>query len=273
MVEHKCVISAILLMGFLCGAVVAQDKNNPAFTAFSQGTEAFKKGEYTSAVLMLRRAVSYPENFNADTYYMLVTAQMFAEDYKSALQDCEVFIKNFYDSPYLSYIFYHKGRALYFEKNYEKAIIVLSDFCHEYPSHEMLPSALYWMAECFFVNYNYDDAMGLYDRIIEEYPNSDKAVNAQYRVETILLQQREEKLLYLLKETGEEYLAARDKVDTLERTSNFENAQDAKVIISSLQAANDALQLEIKKLQKENDVLKSIVQGKAVPSSAQDDGK
>ena len=172
---------------------------NIASAAFLQGTDAFKSGEWMSAVFMLRRAVSYPENCNSDTWDMLITAEMYAGEYKSAYQDCEMFLKDFPDSPYLSYVMYHKGRALFCLGEYERSVIQLSDFCHYYPDHEMYASALFWVAESFFAAYNYSDAEILYSRVVSEFPDDAKAAAAQYRIETIAQNAREEKLLYLLK--------------------------------------------------------------------------
>lgn len=229
--------------------------------ALTQGVNAFKKGDYISAIFMLRRALTSRENFNADTYYMLITAEMASEDYDSAYKDCLIFTKNFFDSPYLPYIIYHKGRCLYFQKQYEKAIITLSDFCHEYPDNAMVAGALFWIGECFFVTYNYTDALSLYERVVGEYPRDAKAVVSQYRIEVIEQSRREEKLLHLLKETGEEYLAAREESERQEKLLGNDKAQDAKAQIALLEEKNSTLERNIRKLQKENDVLKLMVEG------------
>lgn len=261
------ILSLSLIIGIFLllapNTIYSQTKksDNPAATSFTQGMYAFNKGDYVSAIFMLRRAITFPENNNGDTYYMLITAEMASEDYDNAFKDCVTFIKSFYDSPYLPYILYHKGRCLFFQKQYEKCIIQLSDFCHEYPKNELYAAALFWIGESFFVNYNYSDALSLYTRVVTEYPGDSKAVIAQYRIETIEQLRREEKLLHLLKETGEEYLAAREEYEKQARLIANDKAQDAKLQIDELQAQVDALQSTVKKLQKENDVLKLMVKG------------
>ena len=224
-------------------------------TAFVQGAKAFSSGEWTSSIFLLRKAVSYPENFNPDTWYMLITAEMYAGEYKNAYQDCETYMQNFPESPYDSYVLYHRGRALFCMGEYEKSVLILSDFCHQYPDHEMYPSALYWIAEAFVEAYNYDDAEVLYSAIVNDYSDDAKADSAQYRLEIIKQAAREEKLIYLLKETGEEYLAAKEEYERQLRLSGVDSTSDARRRILDLQRTNADLERRVLELENENEEL------------------
>ena len=224
-------------------------------TAFVLGAKAFSSGEWTSSIFLLRKAVSYPENFNPDTWYMLITAEMYAGEYKNAYQDCETYMQNFPESPYDSYVLYHRGRALFCMGEYEKSVLILSDFCHQYPDHEMYPSALYWIAEAFFEAYNYDDAEVLYSAIVNDYSDDAKADSAQYRLEIIKQAAREEKLIYLLKETGEEYLAAKEEYERQLRLSGVDSTSDARRRILDLQRTNADLERRVLELENENEEL------------------
>ena len=228
----KNIVKGILLSAFVLLSPVAafsySSDSGLASSAFVQGAKAFGAGEWMSAIFQLRKAVSYSENNNAETWYMLITAEMYAGEYKNAFQDCESYLVNFSDSPYVSHVLYHKGRALFCMGEYEKSILVLSDFCHQYQEHEMYPSALYWIAESFFAGYNYDDAKLLYETIVNNYPDDAKASPSQYRIEIIAQNSREEKLLYLLKETGEEYLSAKEEYERQLRYAGAENSQDVR---------------------------------------------
>lgn len=247
------VAAALCACLFFARPVYAQyGGQSVASAAFLQGTDAFRKGEWMSAVFMLRRAVTYSENNNADTWYMLITAEMYAGEYKSAFQDCEAFLRDFPESPYVSYIMYHKGRALFCLGEYERSVLQLSDFCHYYPEHEMYASALFWVAESFFASYNYTDAETLYLRVVNEFPDDAKAAAAQYRIETIAQSAREEKLLYLLKETGEEYLAAKEEYERQLRMTGSDGALDARRRILDLQHKNSDLQRKVTELEQEN---------------------
>lgn len=227
-----------------------------AASAFVQGAKAFSAGEWTSSIFLLRKAISYPENFNADTWYMLITAEMYAGEYKNAYQDCETYMQNFPESPYDSYVLYHRGRALYCMGEYEKSVLVLSDFCHQYPEHEMYPSALYWIGESFFASYNYDDAEVLYSAIVNDYSDDAKADAAQYRLGTIKQAAREEKLLYLLKETGEEYLAAKEEYERQLKLSGADGTSDARRRLLDMQRTNSDLELRTLELEHEISQLK-----------------
>lgn len=229
----------------------AASEHSLAQASFVQGTTAFRKGEWLSAVFMLRRAVSYPENYNQDTWYMLITAEMYAGEYKTAFQDCEAYLRNFPESPYTSYITYHKGRSLFCLGEYERSVLLLSDFCHLYPDHEMYAAALFWIAEAFYAGYNYDDAKILYSRIVNEYPDEPKAAQSQYRIETIAQKAREEKLIYLLKETGEEYLAAKEEYERQLKLSGSESAVDIRRRIMDLQLKNAELEKKVGELERQ----------------------
>ena len=219
--------------------------------AFVQGAEAFKKGEWISSVFLFRKALTYSENYNAETLYMLITAEMYAGEYKSAFNDCEQFIQNFYDSPYISYILYHKGRALFYLGEYEKAILVLSDYCHQYPEHEMYAAALFWIAESFYASYNYVESKSLYERILNEFPDDPKASAAQYRIETINQRSREEKLLYLLRETGEEYLSAKEAYERQLKLYSSETAEEIRKKLINLQERNKQLEAKLSEYEKQ----------------------
>ncbi len=235
--------------------VFSQEASDVASSAFLQGTTAYRNNEWVSAVFLLRKAVSYPENFNADTYYMLISAQMYSAEYKTALQDCELFLSNFAESPYTSFVVFHKGKALFFLGQYEKSVLQLGDFCHQYPEHEMYASALYWIAESFFASYNYDEAKMIYSRIVSEYSNDSKAPAAQFRLETIEQSAREEKLLYLLKETGEEYLSAKEEYERQLKLADSENSFDVRKRLMDLQRRNSDLEKQVAELNARNSEL------------------
>lgn len=233
---------AVLALGLPFSAAAQSSESSLAGSAFVQGAKAFGAGEWMSSIFLLRKAVAYSENNNAETWYMLITAEMYAGEYKNAFQDCESYLIDFSDSPYVSHVLYHKGRSLFCMGEFEKSVLTLSDFCHQYQEHEMYPSALYWIAESFFAGYNYDDAKLLYQTIVNEYPDDAKAVAAQYRIETIAQSSREEKLLYLLKETGEEYLAAKEEYERQLKYAGAENSGDVRRRILDLQKKNAELE-------------------------------
>lgn len=203
-----------------------------------QGLEEYKSGDWTSATFLLRKAVTVPANSTAETWYMLIMSQMYSEDYSSALIDCDSFLNEFSESHLASYVTYQKGRALHYLNQNDDSVLVLSDFCHQNPDNEMYPSALYWIAECFYDDYNFDTARTLYERIVSSFPDDAKAQDASYKLDTISQREREQKLLYLLKMTSEEYLNAKETYEKQIRQYKTEDTLDLR---RQLKAANDRI--------------------------------
>ena len=241
-------------------------------SAFVEACKAYTKGEWSEAKFMLKKAVTYPENMNPDTYYMLISSEIYDGDNRGALDDCNFFIDNFPQSIYYSRICYQKGRLLYTLGEYEKSVIVLSDFCHRYGDDELYSYALFYIGESLFAGYKYDEACDIYERIVNEYPDSPKTPAAQYRLETILQRGREEKLLYLLKQTGEEYLAAKEEYERQLRLYNSETIDATRQKLNAAQAKNEELELQVAALERQleelrNSVPEAVENAEAVPAA------
>ena len=146
----KKLLGIICAACLFCGASGMLFASDASSAAYLEACKAFSRGEWESAELLLRKAVAYPQNNNADTNYMLITAEIYAEDTSRALKDTEAFLHNYPDSIYTPRIQYMRGKLLYGLGDYEKAIIVLSDFCHQYQSNELYPSALFYIAESLY---------------------------------------------------------------------------------------------------------------------------
>lgn len=220
-----------------------------ASMAFVEGCRAYSQGDWTSAKFMLKKAVSYPENLTADTYYMLITAEMNAGDDYSALDDCNVYLEHFPGSIYYPRIAYHKGKILYNLGEYEKSIIALSDFCHQNEKSDLYSYALFYIGESLFAGYKYDDASAIYERLVTDFPDSPKASAAQYRIDSISQRQREEKLLYLLKQTGEEYLSAKEEYEKQLRQYNSESINNTRQKLLETQTRNEELERQVSDLE------------------------
>ena len=220
-----------------------------ATSAFVEACKSYTRGDWADAKIMLRKAVSYSENMNPDAYYMLITSEIYDGDNRNALDDCNFFIDSFPNSIYYPRICYQKGKLLYSLGEYEKSIIILSDFCHRYEDDELYSYALFYIGESLFAGYKYDEAGAIYEQIVKDYPESPKTPAAQYRLESILQRGREEKLLYLLKQTGEEYLAAKEEYERQLRLYNSESLDSTRQKLAAAQKKNEDLQLEIQALE------------------------
>lgn len=216
--------------------------------AFLQGCEAFRNEDWISAMFFLKRAVTSKKYSTDEVHYMLIASEMSAGEYKMAEGDCANFLASFPKSAYAPFVQYQRGRALHYIGNNEQSILILSDFCHENVDSNLYPSALYWIAENFYAQYNYDSARALYERIVTEFPNDEKAADARRRLDSINQRNREEKLLYLLKVTGEEYLAAKEDY---ERQLKLYKTEDSMGLRKQLAAAQDRISELQKKLERQ----------------------
>ncbi len=242
----------------ICASVFMYARaSESASSAFVEACKSYSRGDWSDAKFMLKKAVSYKENMNPDTYFMLIMAEVYDGDNKSALDDCNFFLDNFRDSMYYSRVYYQKGKLLYSLGEYEKSIVVLSDFCHLYESDELYSYALFYIGEALFAGYKYDEAGSIYERIVTQYPESPKTPAAQYRLETILQRGREEKLLYLLKQTGEEYLAAKEEYERQLRLYNSEAVDSTRQKLVEAQARNESLEKQIAELELQIAALKN----------------
>lgn len=212
LLKRFCVFTFFVLM--ILTPISAQTLSVPsdemAADFLIQGFDAFQNNDWTSALFFLRKAVSLPDASSAEVWYMLVMSEMFAEEYDAAIKDGEFFCSFYPDSPYRPYVDYQIGRAMHYIGDYDGSIKRLGVFCAKNPHHEMYSSGLFWMAESLFATFYFDLAKPIYQRIVTEYPNSAKYTESQYRIDLISQREREEKLLYLLKVTGEEYLSSKE---------------------------------------------------------------
>ena len=242
----KKIIAVLCAVYFLFGILTASESSSAAYL---EACKAFSRGEWDSAELLLKKAVAYDENYNADTFYMLITAEVYAQDNKNALSDCETFLYNFPDSIYAPRVQYIRGKTLFLLGDYEKSIVVLSDFCHQYETDELYPSALFYIAESLYAGYKYDEAESLYERIVLVYSDNEKVSASKYRIESIAQRSREEKLLYLLKQTGEEYLAAKEEYEKQLRLYNSEAINSTREKLVDAQMKNKELEDQVRDLE------------------------
>ncbi len=232
---------------------------NSSSAAFIQGTEAYKNGDWISSITLLKKALTFPENNNADTQYMLISAQMHALDYMNAYSQIEDFIQKYPQSIYTPQILFYKGKVLFNLAEYEKSILILSDFCHQYPENSLYPVALFYIGENFYSSYNYEQAKSIFERLVTDFPDCSKTPTAQFRLDSINQRTREEKLLYLLKETGEEYLSAKEDYERQMRTYGSETSEDVRRRMADLQKKNADLEMQNKNLSAEKNSLQNQI--------------
>lgn len=240
----KKILSVFIVSCFLFilpVSVFAQSQDN----LLVQGLEAYRVGDWTSALFFLRKATSMPENLNPETWYVLIMSEMFAEDYDSVLSDGDIFISNFSTNYYIPQIQYQIARANFLKGNYTEAVRLFTNFCNSYPDHDLVPSSLFWMAESLYQTFNFDQAESLFQRIVLEYPESSKVVESAFRLELLNQREREEKLLYLLRVTGEEYLATKEDYERQLKQLQTEEVLALRAQVKQLSVQIEEMQAEI----------------------------
>lgn len=250
------VITAVCLLLSAAGLFAETSQNS----LLVQGLEAYRRGDWTSSLFFLRKAATQPENINAETWYVLVMSEMYAGDYDSVLSDGNYFITRFPRSAYVPQIEYQMARSHFIKDQYEEAVESFTAFCNSYPDHELYPSALFWMAESLYQTFHFDEAAPVFERIVKEYPDSAKVTEAAFRIELLNQRSREEKLLYLLRVTGEEYLAAREDYERQIRESQTDELINLKRAITSLETQIDELQNQLTTELARNRVLTSRIE-------------
>lgn len=248
-------VLSIFLSLFLCLNLFSVNQSSTQ-SFYAQACSAFYKGDWNTAVFLLRKTVSDYKYNTADVNYMLINAEIYSGDLKAALSDCDEFLISFPKSVYKQRMQFTKGKLLFNLGEYEKAIICLSDFCHQNEKHELYPTALFYIAESLYQGLKYDEAEKIYENIITNYPSSEKAVAAQYRMESIAQRSREEKLLYLLKQTGEEYLSAKEDYEKQVKISNSDTITREKLF--EYQQKNKDMEEQIQELESQINELKIL---------------
>ena len=231
--------------------------SNSGTAAFVEGCKAYSQGDWTTAVFMLKKAVAYPENSTPDSYFMLISSEINGGQDKGALDDCDFYLENFKDSVYYPMVQFYKGKILYTLCEYDKSIITLGDFCHQNEKSDFYPTALFYIGESLYAGYRYEEARPIYERIVEEYPDCPKKPDAVFRLESISQRQREEKLLYLLKQTGEEYLSAKEEYERQLRLYNSEAIDSTRQKLAAAQTKNESLEKQVSELEMQVAALKS----------------
>lgn len=204
------VCSAAIVLLFASVNAFSSDRSESSNLVMAYN--CYKSGNYSQASIYFRKAVSESSS-NPESWYMLINSQMYEGEYVQSLRDAETFEEKFPDNSLLPYIQYQKGRAYCMLGRNDEAVLALSDFCHRNPSNEMYSNALFWMGECFYSDCNFETAKELYEQVVFNYPDSEKSKESAYKLDIISQMEREEKLLYLLKMTGEEYLEARSSYE------------------------------------------------------------
>ena len=191
----------------------------------ARGMEAYRDEDWASAEFFIRKYLSDAsfEDAGDDVVYILIKSSFHAGDYEGAQADCAAFLGSFPESRYRPLVLFQNGKLLHLLGRNDSAVLALCDFCQLNPGHELYPDALFWIAEAFFDEYDFESARGLYTRVVSDFASNRNVPAAKYKLDLISRRSREEKLLYLLRVTGEENLSAREEYERQLRIYRMED--------------------------------------------------
>lgn len=233
---------AIFALFLIFASFCYAEQNN---SLLIKGLEAYRQKDWTSALFFLRKAATLSENNTAETWYILIMSEVYASDFEGVLTDGSYFMQKFNNSDYVPQIKYQMARATFLLEDYNQALLMFDDFCKNYKNHELYSSSLFWKAESFYQLYDFVEAELLFKEILAKYPTSPKSIEAAFRVELLEQRDREEKLLYLLRVTGEENLAAREDYERQIRQYQSEESINFKMKVTELSLLVESLQQEL----------------------------
>lgn len=235
--------------------------NPESAEVYADALNAYSKNDWKTSIFLFKKLHSNQNNITPESLYMLIMAETYSGQYKYAVSDCDLFLKKYPSNEYAPLVIYQKGKDLYQINDYEKSILVLNDFCHSYPKHKLYSSALFWIGESFYATYNFDSAKSIYERIVVEYPDDSKARDAQFRLDVITQRSREEKLLNLLKQTGEDYLSSKESYEKTLRQYQVENSVGVNTQLRELRQQNENLDNSLAAEKKKNAELEAQLKG------------
>ncbi len=227
---------------------------------FVQGLEAYKVGAWEDALFFLKRTSNFQDASSDTVWYFVIMAEVNLGDYAAVLRDGTTFLEMFPKSTYIAEISYETVYAQYELGMYDDAIKGFTTFASTHSSHEMVPFSVYYTGEALYNVYEFTRAKQYFDKIIIDYPDSSIYDDALFRLELLKQREREEKLLYLLRVTGEEAVAAKEDYERQIKQLQSEESLILSKRVQELEQSVNKLQVEKEELEIQNTTLKNTVQ-------------
>lgn len=233
----------------------------------SRGKDAYARGDWSGAVVSLKKAVSSSESTSTEAWYWLVMAEISSGDYSSAINDADIFLSSWSNDIRYGDVMYQKGRAAYLAGSYDTAIIVLGNFSNKFPKNEYVSHSLYWIGESLYAVGRFSESKAIFEKLISEYPLSVKKEAATYKIELIKQKNREEELLEILKWSHEESLKVIEEYQRREKNyeqtiAAYRKKNGETVSFSEIQKQNEELNAKLASLESINSELQAIVDGR-----------
>ncbi len=221
-----------------------------------QGLEAYRVGDWDDALFFLKRTSDFQELTSDSVWFFVIMSEINLGDYAAALRDGTTFLRQFSNSVYIPEMTYQTLYASYELDMYENAISGFTQFIQTYPDHDFVSLSIFYTGEALYNVFEYDRAQAMYNRVINEYPDSKKYDDSIFRLELLEQREREEKLLYLLRVTGEEAVAAKEDYERQLKLLEGEESILLRKRLEELEEINSRLEVQQQDLITQNEVLK-----------------
>ncbi len=221
-----------------------------------QGLEAYRVGDWDDALFFLKRTDDFQDATSDSIWFFVIMAEINLGDYSAALRDGTTFLQVFSKSSYVPEITYQTLFASYELDMYENAIQGLTKFTETYPNHNYTSLAIFYTGEALYNVFEYDRAKSMYNRVINDFPRSIKYDDSLFRLELLEQREREEKLLYLLRVTGEEAVAAKEDYERQLKLLEGEESILLRKRLEELESINNKLSVQQQDLLAQNESLK-----------------
>ena len=197
---------ALLALSLLSAQAFAQSSSSAS--DLKDGIDQFRNGQYDKAIPLLRNVILDPNAGpqKAPAYLLIAKSYMAVGKLEDAEHSLEFYLATYPGAADYEEASYQKGRLLFMQEEYDSAIQVLQAFIRAYSRSPFVSSAWFWVGESLYALGRLDDAQAVYQKILAEFPTSVKVEAAQYKTSLIQLRKREVELAKLLKWSHEDFL-------------------------------------------------------------------
>ena len=220
----------------------------------------FNKEQYDEAIILFREIIlsSDNEKLKRESYFWIAKTYININKYKQAEINLEYYLSNF-KSEGLNYpeAVYQKGRLLFLQEQYQIAIEQLNIFIKNYPDNDLLSNAYYWIGESLYALGQFDDSAFIFNIIVNKFPNSSKKEASAYKLRLIEHKKSELSLQNLLKWSQEQYISSLNQFKIKEKTlqqaiDSYEKNKDKSIDndkVKKIVQENDNLKQKIAELE------------------------
>lgn len=245
--HRKAFLPIVLLALALCSSNAFSQAAGPT-SDLKDGIDQFRNGQYDRAILLFRNVILDPNagDQKATAYFLIAKSYLAIGKLDDAERNLEFYLATYPAAADYEEAVYQKGRLLFLQEEYQSAIQVLQGFIRDHSKSPFISAAWFWVGESLYGLGMLDDAQAVYQKILTDFPTSVKVEAAQYKLSLIQMRKKEVELTKLLKFSHEELLRSvqeyqnREKayvqaIEAYQKRIGSTSSDDTRRIIADLQ--------------------------------------